>query len=188
MRRRVLTLALGAALGAACATATRQLPIDRSDRLASVPAPDRELAESLLDAEQVVAGRLVQVAEAEEYERPGELVFGIAGAKAPAARAFRGELRVDSTLVGPAARTLHITFFASRGAAIPRQDTTAVWVLHRRTLWRLKECAERQAVTSTGCIADQGLALDSDSDVRPLADWPHLKSLIAALSPGARSR
>jgi hypothetical protein len=185
MRRRVLTLALGAAFGAACATATRQPP---TDALASVPAPDRQLAESLIDAEQVVAGRLMQVAEAEEYERPGELVFGVGGAKAPAARAFRGEIRVDSTLLGPAARMLHITFFAARGAAIPRQDTTAVWVLHRRTLWRLKECAERQAVTSTGCNADQGLALDSDSDVRPLGDWPHLRSLVATLGLGARAR
>ncbi len=186
MRRRALTLALGAALGAACATATRPLPA--TDRVALVPAPDRELAESLLDAEQVVAGRLIQVAEAEQYERPGELVFGIAGAKAPAARAFQGELQVDSTLVGPAARTLHITFFAARGAKIPRQDSTALWVLHRRTLWRLKECAERQAVTSTGCIADQGLALDSDSDVRPLADWPHIQSLVATLGLDARRR
>lgn len=185
MRRLALTLALGAAFGAACATATRQLP---TERLARVPAPDRELAESLLDAEQVVAGRLTQVAEAEQYERPGELVFGLAGAKAPAARAFQGELRVDSTLVGPAARILHITFFAPRGGQIPRQDSTAVWVLHRRTLWRLKECAERQAVTSTACSADQGLALDSDSDVHPLADWPHLQSLIATLGLDPRRR
>lgn len=186
MRRFALILALGAALGAACATATPQ--VSTTARLERVPAPDRELAESLLDAEQVVAGRLVQVAEAAEYERPGELVFGIAGAKAPATLAFKGELRVDSTLLGPAARTLHITFFAARGAKIPRQDSTAIWVLHRRTLWRLKECAERQAVTSTGCTADQGLALDSDSDVRPLADWPHLQSLIATLGLDARRR
>jgi glucose/arabinose dehydrogenase len=186
MRRLALTLALGAALAAACAQATQQAPL--TERLVNVPAPDRELAESLLDAEQVVAARLVQVAEAEQYERPGELVFGIAGAKAPAARAFQGELRVDSTLLGPAARTLQITFFAARGAKVPRQDSTALWVLHRRTLWRLKECAERQAVTSTGCIADQGLALDSDSDVRPLADWAHLKSLIATLGLDARRR
>lgn len=185
MRRLALSLALGAALAAACATATRQLP---TDRLAAVPPSDRELAESLLDADQVVAARLVQVAEAEEYERPGELAFGVAGAKAPAARAFKGELRVDSTLVGPAARTLHITFFTARGAKIPRQDSTALWVLHRRTLWRLKECTERQAVTSTGCIADQGLALDSDSDVRPLADWPHLQSLVATLGLNAGRR
>jgi hypothetical protein len=186
MRRLALLVALGAALGAACATATRQLP--GTDRLERVPAPDRELAESLLDAEQVVAGRLVQVAEAEQYERPGELVFGVAGAKAPAARAFQGELRVDSTLLGPAARTLHFTFFAARGAKIPRQDSTALWVLHRRTLWRLKECTERQAVTSTACSADQGLALDSDSDVRPLADWPHIQALIATLGLDARRR
>src|SRR5260370_41307999 len=91
-------------------------------------------------------------------------------------------------LGSPAGRPLRITFFAAGGAKIPRQDSTALWVLHRHTLWRLKECAERQAVTSTGCIADQGLALDSDSDVRPLADWPHIQSLVATLRLDARRR
>ena len=168
----------GVALVAACATATQQLS---PDRLSALPESDRELAESLFDAEQVVAGRLVQIAEALEYERPGQLVFGAAGAKATAALAYSGEIRVDSTLMGRADRMLRVTFFAPRGAAIPRQDTTAIWILHRRVLWRLKECAERQSVTSTACGSDNGLALDSNSDIRPLAEWPRLQSLIGAL-------
>ena len=166
---------VGVAVLAACATTSRQIS---PDRLAALPESDRELAESLLDAEQVVAGRLVQVAEAPEYERLGQLVFGAGGTKATAALAYTGEIRVDSTLVGRPERALHITFFAPRGTAIPRQDTTAIWILHRRVLWRLRECAERQSVTSTACPSDNGLALDSDSDVRPLAEWPRLRSLV----------
>ena len=175
MTRRAL---LGVALVAACATATKQIS---PDRLSALPESDRELAESLFDAEQVVAGRLVQVAEAQEYERPGQLVFGAGGTKATAALAYSGEIRVDSTLVGRSGRTVPITFFAPRGAAIPRQDTTAIWILHRRVLWRLKECAERQSVTSTACPSDNGLALDSNSDIRPLAEWPRLRALVGAL-------
>src|SRR5205085_2206233 len=142
------------------------------------PESDRELAESLFDAEQVVAGRLVQIAEAQEYERPGQLVFGAGGTKATAALAYSAEIRVDSTLVGRSGPTVPITFFAPRGAAIPRQDTTAIWILHRRVLWHLKECAERQSVTSTACPSDNGLALDSNSDIRPLAEWPRLRALV----------
>jgi len=183
--RRVLLVA-GVALLAACpGPTTKPIP---AERLAAVPAAERELAESLFDAEQVVAGRLVQVAEAPEYERPGQLLFGAGGTKATVALAYSGEIRVDSTLVGRPDRMLHVTFFAPRGTAIPRQDTTAIWILHRRVLWRLKECAERQSVTSTACASDNGLALDSNSDVRPLAEWPHLRSLVDALGLGAERR
>lgn len=179
-------LVLGAALLAACPAATTTPAPD--PRLAAVPEADRQLAESLLDAEQVVAGRLVSVAEAEEYERPGAFVFGVQGSKAVAALAYNGVLHVDSTLLGRPVVTLPITFFAAPKAAIPKQDTTAIWVLHRRVLWRLKECAERQSVTSTACPSDQGLALDSNDDVRPLTDWPRLRSIIGALGLQAAKR
>jgi len=178
------SVVVGVVLVAGCASATRQIS---PDHLAALPESDRELAESLFDAEQVVAGRLVQVAEAPEYERPGQLVFGAPGTKAAAALAYTGDIRVDSTLVGRADHMLHVTFFAPRGTPVPRQDTTAIWILHRRVLWRLKECAERQSLTSTACPSDIGLALDSNADVRPLAEWPRLLSLVAALGlPGRR--
>lgn len=168
-----------AALLAACPAATSK-PVP-ADRLAAVPEADRELAESLYDAAQVVAGRLASVVEMQEYERPGQLVFGVQGSKAVAALAYKGVLHVDSTLVGPVARTLEIFFFAAPKATIPKVDSTAIWVLHRRVLWRLKECAERQSVTSTACPSDQGLALDSNDDVRPVAEWSHLQSIVGAL-------
>lgn len=171
-------LLAGVALVAACAAAIKPIPVER---LAALPESDRALAESLFDAEDVVAGRLVRVAEAVEYERPGELVFGVAGSKASANLAFRGEVRVDSALVGRSNGTLFVTFFAARGAAIPRQDTTAIWIMHRRVVLRLKECAEHQAVTSTACPSDNALALDSNGDIRPLAEWPHLQALVNAL-------
>jgi hypothetical protein len=183
--KRALLVASVALLAACPGATTKPIP---ADRLAAVPEGDRELAESLYDAEQIVAGRLVSVSEAVEYERPGQLVFGVQGSKAVAALAYKGVVRVDSTLLGPAARTLEIFFFAAPKAAIPKEDTTAIWVLHRRVLWRLQECAERQSVTSTACPSDPGLALDSNDDVRPLAEWPHLRSLVDALGRGAVRR
>jgi hypothetical protein len=183
VRRVAAALAVG--LAAACATGRRPAA---ADRLALVPAADRDLAERLVDAEQVVAGALLHVEEAVEYERPGSFVFGVGGEKASAALAYAGVLRVDSTLRGEPRRTVRIVFFAPRRAPIPQPDTTGIWILHRRTLWRLRECAERQSVTSTACPADQGLALDSNADVRPLAEWSRLRAILDALGLGTGPR
>jgi hypothetical protein len=157
------------------------------DRLALVPAPDRPLGEHLIDADRVVAGRLLRVEHADEYEPLGSLVVGLFGAKVVVPAAYNGELRVDSTLFGKASSTLWVTFFAARGARIPQPGDTAIWVLHRRVLWRLQQCSERQSLTSTACPYDVGLALDSDDDVRPVAEWPRLRAVVATLrpSPGA---
>src|SRR2546430_7952723 len=98
MTRRAL---LGVALVAACATATKQIS---PDRLSALPESDRELAESLFDAEQVVAGRLVQIAEAQEDERPGQLGFGAGGSQADAPPADSAEIPVGPALAGRAGR------------------------------------------------------------------------------------
>ncbi len=156
-------VALGIAL-AACAGAAKRVA---RDRLSLVPARDRILGENLIDAEHVVAGRLVDLDEAFEYERLGGLLLGLFGNKAVVPLAYNAEVRVDSTLLGHERGTLSITFFAPRGARIPAQGETAIWVLHRRVLWRLQRCSEQQGFTSTGCPYDIGLALDSDDDVRP---------------------
>src|SRR2546430_12637189 len=107
--RRVLLVA-GVALLAACpGPTTKPIP---AERLAAVPAAERELAESPFDAEQVVAGRLGQVAEAPEDERPGPLLFRAGGTKATVALADSGEIRVDSAPVGRAGRQLAGPLFA----------------------------------------------------------------------------
>jgi hypothetical protein len=163
---------------AGCAAARRQAV---RDRLPRVPEPDRPLASSLSDADLIVAGQLVAVEEADAYEPFGGFTFGPPGAKVVVPMAYNGELRVDSTLYGAARGTLRITFFAPRGTRGPGTGTTAVWVLHRRTLWRLRQCRERQALTSTACPYDLGWALDSDEDIRRLEEWPRLRSILETL-------
>ncbi|HYK83171.1 MAG TPA: hypothetical protein VEU55_08515 [Gemmatimonadales bacterium] len=151
------------------------------DRLPLVPGPQRLVAENLIDADRVVAGQLEQVEEADEYEPLGGITFGLFGAKVVVPLAYNGTLRVDSTLLGHAASTLAITFFAPRGAVTPQPGQVAIWVLHRRALWRLERCSEQQALTSAACPYDVGLALDSDEDIRPLAEWPTLRDLVRTL-------
>ena len=46
-----------------------------------------------------------------------------------------------------------------------------------------RQCSERQSLTSTACPYDIGLALDSDDDVRPLAEWPRLRAVLGTLRP-----
>lgn len=151
-------------------------------RLQLVPEADRPLGESLLHANRVVAGRLLAVERAERYEPLGQFNFGATGPEhSGAPQAYDGKLQVDSTLLGGVGRTLSFTFFAPKGAPIPRPDTTAIWVLHRRTLWLLQRCSEIQSMTSAACPYDVGLALDSDVDVRPLADWARIAALARTL-------
>jgi hypothetical protein len=152
-----------------------------------VPEPDRLLGENLIDADRVVAGRLEDVDEAVEYERLGGLFLGLFGDKVVAPLAYTALIRVDSTLLGHPRGTLGVTFFAPRGARTPAAGTTAIWVLHRRVLWRLKRCSEQLGFTSTACPYDIGLALDSDDDVRPLDEWLRIRGILRTLRLGTGS-
>ena len=159
---------------------------DTAARLEVVPEADRPLGAALLDADRVVAGRLMTVARAPEYEPIGVFNFAGPGAqRGGAAFAYDATLRVDSTLFGGQSPTVAFTFFAPKDAPIPHPDSSAIWVLHRRTLWLLRRCSEIQSLTSAACPYDVGLALDSDADVRPLAEWPRLEALARTLGLGS---
>jgi len=75
------------------------------------------LGERLIDADRVVAGRLLRVENADEYEPLGSIVFGLFGAKVVVPAAYNAELRVDSTLLGKAGSSVWITFFAPAAPA-----------------------------------------------------------------------
>ena len=150
-------------------------------RVALVPEPERPLAQRLIDADRVVAGQLLEVEEALEYEPLGSIRLGLGGAKAVVPLAYNAKIRVDSTLWGGSGATVWFTFFAPQGAGIPQPGRHAVWVLHRRALWRLKQCSEQQSLTSAACPYDVGLALDSDDDIRPPEEWARLRTLARTL-------
>jgi len=70
---------------------------------------------------------------------------------------------------------LYVTFFAPRGNRLPTVGEDAIWIAHRRQLWRLAQSAQY------GTPYDIGLALDSDYDIRPVGEWPWLRAVAQKL-------
>lgn len=175
MTRRLLALGL---IVVGCGNPARRLA---RERLELVPQPDRPLGETLIGADQVVAGTLVRLRNADEYEPLGGLLGNLLNRGDRPPEAYQAEILVDSTLLGAAAHRVWITFFAPKGNSIPQKGLTAVWVLRWRVLWRLRRCSEMAALTATACPYDLGLALDSDDNVRPLEDWPRIGELLRRL-------
>jgi len=137
---------------------------------------DRVLGELLLDAHAVVAGTLVKVEDAWVYEPLGGWLMGIlTGAASP--NAYEATIAVDSVLKGGRPKRLYVVFFAPPGNRIPQVGMTALWLAHRRQLWRFAQKSQY------GVPFDVGLAFDSDDDIRPLADWPRLAAIARTLEP-----
>src|SRR2546427_11996954 len=78
---------------------------------------------------------------------------------------------------GDRPKHLYVVFFAPPGNRIPQVGMTALWIAHRRQLWRLAQ------KNQYGVPFDVGLAFDSDDDVRPLTDWPRLAAIAHTLTP-----
>ena len=76
---------------------------------------------------------------------------------------------------GGTPKRLYVTFFAPRGNRIPTVGESAIWIAHRRQLWRLAQSAQY------GTPYDIGLALDSDDDIRPVGEWPWLRAVAQKL-------
>src|SRR5881409_3621747 len=137
---------------------------------------DRALGELLLDAHYVAAGTLVKVEEAWVYEPLGAWLMGALTGAAPP-NAYEATIAVDSVLKGGRPKQLDVVFFAPPGNRIPQVGMTALWIAHRRQLWRLAQ------KNQYGVPFDVGLAFDSDDDVRPLTDWPRLAAIAHTLTP-----
>ncbi len=174
---RTARLAALVGLLAACATATAS---NRRARLTALPAPsDRIIGERLVDAHYVVAGRLVQVERAWVYEPLGGwLMRALFHDGAP--EAYEAKIQVDSVLLGGGQpKRLYVMFFAPKGNHIPPVGSDAIWIAHERQLWRLSQRS------MYGAPYDIGLALDSDDDIRPVAEWSRLADIARRLEPPA---
>jgi hypothetical protein len=162
-----------AGLLVACASTS-----DSRNRLPVVlPAPgDRIIGERLVDAQYVVAGRLVHVQRMNRYERLGGWLARLLAHDEGPPEAYEAKIQVDSILKGGGQpKRLYVTFFAPRGNRIPPVGLSAIWITHRRELWRLAEAS------MYGTPYDIGLALDSDDDIRPPGDWPWLREVAQKL-------
>jgi hypothetical protein len=171
--RDTITAAALAALLAACATGATGW----RDRLTLLPTTgDRVLGERLIDAQYVVAGRLIGIHRASVYEPHGGWLMRALFHDAGSPDAYEAKIVVDSVLVGGSQpKHLFVTFFAPEGNRIPTVGKSAIWIAHRRQLWRLSQAS------SYGTPSDIGLALDSDDDVRPMDEWSQLRTVAQKL-------
>jgi len=134
------------------------------------------LGERLIDAQYVVAGKLDKVERADLYEPRGGWLMRALLHEAGAPEAYEAKIAVDSVLVGGGQpKRLYIVFFAPKGNRIPEVGQNAIWIAHRRELWRLAQASQY------GTPSDVGLALDSDDDVRPVDEWPALRAVAQQL-------
>src|SRR2546428_8243858 len=104
----------------------------------------------------------------------------LTGAASP--NAYEATIAVDSVLKGGRPKRLYVVFFAPPGNRIPQVGMTALWIAHRRQLWRLAQ------KNQYGVPFDVGLAFDSDDDVRPLTDWPPLAAIARTLTPSGNQQ
>lgn len=149
------------------------------ERLPLLHAPsDRIIGEQLIDAHYVVAGTLVHVERAHEYEPLGGWLMRALRRDQGPPRAYEAKIEVDSVLKGGGRPTrLYVTFFAPEGNQVPTVGANAIWIAHRRQLWRLAQAS------MYGAPYDIGLALDSDADIRPMSEWPRLLEIARKLEP-----
>ena len=162
-----------AGLLAACAASSSEW----QERLTVLPAAgDRLIGERLIDAQYVVAGRLEHVERADLYEPHGGWLMRMLFHDQGAPEAYEAKIQVDSVLKGGGApKRLYVTFFAPRGNRLPTVGEDAIWIAHRRQLWRLAQSAQY------GTPYDIGLALDSDDDIRRVGEWPWLRAVAQKL-------
>lgn len=171
--RETMALAALAGLLTACAAARSVW----RDRLTLLHKPaDRVLGERLIDAQYVVAGKVDKVERADLYEPRGGWLMRALLHEPGAPEAYEAKIAVDSVLVGGGQpKRLYIVFFAPKGNRIPAVGQNAIWIAHRRELWRLAQASQY------GTPSDVGLALDSDDDVRPVDEWPVLRAVAQQL-------
>ena len=55
-------------------------------------------------------------------------------------------------------------------------------MLHRDAVFPYLVCAQRAALTSTGCVSEPSFILESDDDMLPLSEWPRVQRLLQALN------
>jgi ribosomal protein S26 len=145
------------------------------DRVRLTPPSDHALAGRLATADVIVAGVLTKAQRDIDYETPCGIIAHIlrrcddTQAYAARIRAFDGH-------------EWSLMFFRLGPGPHPAQGDSAVWVLHRDAVYPYLVCAQRAALTSTGCLSEPSFVLESDDDVLPLSEWPRVQRLLQALN------
>lgn len=164
--------ALVGALVAGCAHVTHDAAVARAARL---PATDHALAGRLAVADAIVAGVLTKAQRDIRYEAPCGIIAHVMHS-CDDTQAYDARIRAFD------GHDWELMFFRLGPGPHPALGDSAVWVLHRDAVYPYLTCAQRVALTSTGCLGQPSFVLESDDDVLPLSEWPRVQRLLAALS------
>jgi len=115
------------------------------------------LAVALLQA-RAVTGVMTNVQRDWRYEPPCGIIASIMN-RCSDVEAFTAELQL------PDGTTVPLIFFRTGPGPHPRTGDSGTWELHREVVFPLLLCAQRGALTSTGCLAEVWWALESDDDM-----------------------
>jgi hypothetical protein len=162
----VLLLALSA-----CAVSHRTA----LDRVPLTAPSDHILAGRLATADVVVAGVLTRAQRDIRYEAPCGIIAQIMR-RCDETQAYDARIRAFD------GHEWTLMFFRLGPGPHPAPGDSAVWVLHRDAVFPYLVCAQRAALTSTGCVSEPSFILESDEDMLPLSEWPRVQRLLQALN------
>jgi len=162
----VLLLALSA-----CAVSHRAA----LDRVPLTAPSDHVLAGRLATADVVVAGVLTRAQRDIRYEAPCGIIAHVMH-RCDDTQAYDARIRAFD------GHEWSLMFFRLGPGPHPALGDSAVWVLHRDAIYQYLVCAQRAALTSTGCVSEPSFILESDDDVLPLSEWPRVQRLLQALN------
>jgi len=145
------------------------------DRVPLTPASDHVLAGRLATADVVVAGVLTRAQRDIRYEAPCGIIAHIMR-RCDETQAYDARIRAFD------GHEWSLMFFRLGPGPHPALGDSAVWVLHRDAIYPYLVCAQRAALTSTGCVSEPSFILESDDDVLPLSEWPRVQRLLQALN------
>ena len=145
------------------------------DRVRLTPPADHILAGRLATADVVVAGVLTRAQRDIRYEAPCGIIAHIM-------RRCDETEAYDARIKAFDGHEWTLMFFRLGPGPHPAPGDSAVWVLHRDAVYPYLVCAQRAALTSTGCVSEPSFILESDDDMLPLSEWPRVQRLLQALN------
>ena len=145
------------------------------DRVPLTPASDHALAGRLASADVVVAGVLTRAQRDIRYEAPCGIIAHIMR-RCDDTQAYDARIRAFD------GHEWTLMFFRLGPGPHPAPGDSAVWVLHRDEVYPYLVCAQRAALTSTGCVSEPSFILESDDDMLPLSEWPRVQRLLQTLN------
>jgi hypothetical protein len=108
---------------------------------------------------KTIHGTITKTQRDMNYEYPCGIIASILH-QCDDTKAFVADIREDSGHVE------QIIFFRRGPGPHPMTGDVGNWTLHRDAVYPYLLCAQRAALTSTGCMSEQWWTLEADEDIR----------------------